>query len=698
MRIRAMGLAAVLGVSAAPAANLSWDAANTGNASVDGGSGNWNLDLANKAWRNVSTSANVAWTNAFDLAVFGATAGTVTLVPGITAAGLQFDVAGYSLTGGSLQLAGSTLAVNADAAIASPLTTKGALGKTGTGELMLRNTLTLGGTLSVANSASGGGILIEPGGAIGGTQVIRQSGSVASADRYTPSLLTRGVHFGGGGTVGFTGAIQINDLNTDPVVGVRNTTTLNFSGSWTGDGGNQESHLVVIGNGRIRFAANAALDFINDAYFTRQFWIYGDGTGTVEFDAGFVADKTNNGTTPNGIGSYRLGNVVLITHSTQSLPVAVRPNSIGGNNLNGHLVWEAQDGGTWSVRTAHQQYLGGLWVTANMSVETIADLDLVGVRTVWSDYTNYGGIHVTKHANGDPTIVTKTGAGTLNLGGDQAYDVGSVLRVQQGTVEMQSNPVTSVGRNFTNGPNLAIEAQGSSVTRLAFVAGAEAANLRSLSLSDTATVAIGDGTEARLAAGLSMTPAANLEIGIAGHPASGNFGRVSASGPATVAGSLTPRLSGGFLPDGADNFTVITASAVTGSFVNLNDWGLIDAQPSGAFVVQFSPTSVVLAQFTRVGDVSLDGHVNNQDIAPFVALLTVGGASGRIGYAADANGDGVVNNQDIAPFVSILTGGRPLGECSGDPDVVPLLALVPEPGALAAASLAVRLLRRPQSR
>ena len=67
------------------------------------------------------------------------------------------------------------------------------------------------------------------------------------------------------------------------------------------------------------------------------------------------------------------------------------------------------------------------------------------------------------------------------------------------------------------------------------------------------------------------------------------------------------------------------------------------------------------------GDVNCDGLVNNQDIAPFVLLLT-----NPDGYAAaypncdplagDVNGDGVINNQDIAPFVALLTGPRPVGD------------------------------------
>ena len=93
------------------------------------------------------------------------------------------------------------------------------------------------------------------------------------------------------------------------------------------------------------------------------------------------------------------------------------------------------------------------------------------------------------------------------------------------------------------------------------------------------------------------------------------------------------------------------------------------------------------------GDTNIDGLINNQDIAPFVAALT--GAepiSTEMQYIGDINDDGLVNNQDIAPFVALLTGGRGLPEDS--PDFAPLLSLVPEPAALSLLALGGLLLRR----
>jgi autotransporter-associated beta strand protein len=85
------------------------DLAGNGDGLSAGGSGTWNTVLKN--W-DPGASPFVAWDNsANDGAVFGGTAGTVTLGTGITVGGLRFDVANYILTGQTLTfgIAGSIL-------------------------------------------------------------------------------------------------------------------------------------------------------------------------------------------------------------------------------------------------------------------------------------------------------------------------------------------------------------------------------------------------------------------------------------------------------------------------------------------------------------------------------------------------------------------------------------------------------------
>jgi len=95
-----------------------------------------------------------------------------------------------------------------------------------------------------------------------------------------------------------------------------------------------------------------------------------------------------------------------------------------------------------------------------------------------------------------------------------------------------------------------------------------------------------------------------------------------------------------------------------------------------------------------LGDIDGSGQVNNQDIAPFVEALTnTGGSlSAYVQYTADVNGDGSVNNQDIAPFVALLTTPGLLQ--GSDPELAPLMSLVPEPASLSLLALACLPLRR----
>jgi len=128
-----LGVIAALAASVAavaPAADLYWS-----------GSGPW--DTTSQIWGNASGGPydQATWSNATpDAAVFEGTAGTVTLGTGITAAGLTFDVDGYTLTSDTLTLAGTptvTTAAGATATIASVVGGTNGLTTAGDGTLVL---------------------------------------------------------------------------------------------------------------------------------------------------------------------------------------------------------------------------------------------------------------------------------------------------------------------------------------------------------------------------------------------------------------------------------------------------------------------------------------------------------------------------------------------------------------------------------
>lgn len=116
--------------------NLTWDANDVG--AGTGGSGTWNTDSL--SWFN-STSFQ-AWKNStFDNAIFGGTPGNITLSMPIAAHNITFNTDGYTMSGSTLTLGGSTrptIFVHAPMAIInSTLAGSGGLIKNGLGTLVL---------------------------------------------------------------------------------------------------------------------------------------------------------------------------------------------------------------------------------------------------------------------------------------------------------------------------------------------------------------------------------------------------------------------------------------------------------------------------------------------------------------------------------------------------------------------------------
>lgn len=140
--------ATLLAVSSVSAATLNWDPGLTP-ATPSGGAGTWNTNTTANWTSDLVNDVNWTDTTGADTAVFGGTGGAVTLAAGgVTANALTFNVAGYTLGGGSLTLAGATptITTNADAAISSIITGATGLTKSGSGIL----------TLSGANTYAGG--------------------------------------------------------------------------------------------------------------------------------------------------------------------------------------------------------------------------------------------------------------------------------------------------------------------------------------------------------------------------------------------------------------------------------------------------------------------------------------------------------------------------------------------------------------
>jgi autotransporter-associated beta strand protein len=179
------------GVLSVPPANLmmTWTGAQNGNWNES--TANWTNSLGFNKWYNSQLSPNHA--------LFGATGvGTVTLAAAMTAQSITFNNAGYTLTGGSLTLTGtSAITNNANATIVSPITS-GALNKYGTG------TLTLSG-----NSTFSGGTTVNA----GTLQLTANSGNCPVTGALTVNPGATVTTTGDGTGLGWNGGQRVTTLN-----------------------------------------------------------------------------------------------------------------------------------------------------------------------------------------------------------------------------------------------------------------------------------------------------------------------------------------------------------------------------------------------------------------------------------------------------------------------------------------------------
>lgn len=294
----------------------------------------------------------------------------------------------------------------------------------------------------------------------------RFSGTVKN---YPASLETTGLHYTGGIRESAAN-LTISDGNGSPIVGATGSgTTVHFRGRMDGDGFNTFATMVLTDHGHWIVEPEADLNLILDgSLFTRQLWVYGDGTGTLEFAEGFVSDTTQNGTTGDGIASVRLRNNTFITHHTQSLPVAPRPDGSGGLQINGHLVFENLGGSTWITRTNPQTYTGAVWLGVDATVQTDTDLTHTGITQFSSHSGSYWAANAFQ-TTAENVRIDKTGTARLIFEEETAFLPGSLLVVNEGGLVLRSNPAAGFMKASPTtqaGPNLNLQSLASTTVEV----------------------------------------------------------------------------------------------------------------------------------------------------------------------------------------------------------------------------------------
>ena len=435
--VLAAGIATLFAASSvANAVLISWDPAQ--NDSASGGAGTWDNSTPN--W--LSGTSDIAWVST-DTAVFGgATGGTVTLGAAITAGGLNFNTTGYTITGNTLTLGGTTpmvtTASGVTATINSAIGGTAGLTKAGNGTLILQGadnytgaTTISGGTLTLDYSVNNTAKLDANSALTLGTATLNLSGgsyaesvtgtTLAGAAQITRSSGTATINLGSitlnlGGSLDVATAGIAQTSNSNDATGIL--------GAWATVGGKD-------------WAANdGSNNIVAYSGYTNDTWAVGNNT-TVTTSGTIAAGSTTNSLRFNAATAATL--TLSATNTITSGGILV--TSTVGNNAT------AITGGTLSGSATN-----GLIVLQNDTANTL---------TISSVIANNG-------TTGTP--LTKAGAGTLILNGADTFTgmttiTGGTLQLNNASALKSANSIT-LGASGSANPTLLVNASGMSLGAL----------------------------------------------------------------------------------------------------------------------------------------------------------------------------------------------------------------------------------------
>jgi fibronectin-binding autotransporter adhesin len=376
----------------AAGADLYWDP-NGATAGLGGAGSTWNT--TNAFWNSDSTGGAggtvTTWTNgAFDNAFFGGTVGTVTVSGTIDVHNITFNTSPYLLTGGTLNLGGTTptitVSVNPSTSISSVLTGTAGLTKAGAGGLVLSGNNTYTGTTTI----SGGTIVVGANGTtgnLGAGAVINNGGlSFSRSDTHTVAN-----NISGSGTLSKTqgaGTTILTGTNT-----YSGATTLNIGRIQLGDGGT----TGTLGTGAVSTAAAGGLIFNRSDTLTVANAMSGQGTLTFAGSGTTIFTGVN---TITGAAFFNAGTVQVGTFQNLSTSGTASAMTFNG----GTLKTTGVIGNSRAVT-----------LTGTGTFQTDANLTLSGVIS-----------------GGGPLV--KTGAASLILRGANTY--GGTTTISAGTLQV----------------------------------------------------------------------------------------------------------------------------------------------------------------------------------------------------------------------------------------------------------------------
>ncbi len=434
-----------------------------------GGAGTWNL--SNEFWglnSNGTTVPYSAWNNlALDSAIFGGTAGTVTLAAPITLQNITFETTGYRITGSSLTLGGvnpqishtSTAQVTIDSVLAGSngLTLNGGA-TTGYVQLGASNTLTGGITLnsgarlvaSGSNSLNGAANVVTVNG--GGALQINHSNAFGGNTSAANLVLNPGANLwlgnqnlthnitAHGGTIVIEDRFSGGNSTWTGNLTLTADTTLRVTNSGDGD------NLFFAGNLTNTGANRLSLVLDEGGALNSNMWL----SGTNSFTGGLTVERGH--LILNGVDSAAAGAGNIVTINGGILR-AETSSAFGGDIAASRLI--INDGGRFrvgnNVSLAHNvtltggnAYIDGIgnatWNgTGVLTADTLLNLGFSDTINVTGNLFDNGAVLSLRTAGGNVRFSGNLSfTGGLRIGGDNTWFDGGTYTYTGDTV-IESN-------------------------------------------------------------------------------------------------------------------------------------------------------------------------------------------------------------------------------------------------------------------
>jgi fibronectin-binding autotransporter adhesin len=370
------------------AADLQWGSGGAG------GAGTWNTTSSN--WYN--GTANTNWNSATpDSAIFGGTAGTVTLGAPITVSNITFNTGGYTIAGSNLTLSSSTITANANATISSVLAGTTGLTLAGAGTMTLSGANTFSGNF-ISSGTGFRTLQLGNDSALGSSTVFWGQNLIVSSDGATARTIGNTINLAnvqyygsatGTGDLNFTGT---NVAAATRILLVSNSTTISGvvsgaggldkrgAGTLTLSGNNINSGTTTLQGGTLRVGSDSAL-----------------GTGGFTITSGTLASA--------GATARTLTNAVTMGGNVQ-LGDATGTGALSFSNIN---LGAATRTLTVSNSTTVAGVISG---TAGLTLAGTGTVTLSGSNSFSGPFTAGGGTGMTLRLGSDNAL----GAGTASLG------------------------------------------------------------------------------------------------------------------------------------------------------------------------------------------------------------------------------------------------------------------------------------------